>query len=393
MLLAPYRVLDLTGPLGFMAGRVLADLGADVVKIEPPGGDPARRTPPTVQTADGPQGVFWLTGNANKKSAVIDVSQPQGQALFRRLAAEADFVLESYAPGTLEEWGLGYVDLSRSNPGLIMVSVTPFGQHGPYRDFRASDLEIMALSGAMSLAGEADGEPMRVSVPQSPMFAGLEAAMGALSALAARAVTGRGQHVDVSAQVAVMAAVSHAPAFWDLNRENPGRAGTFVTGRTLTGARMRALWPCRDGWINFIVYGGAAGRETNRQLVSWMQETGMAPESLLPMDWENFRVPQLTQDEVDRLERPIGEFLATLTKREFYEGVTSRGMLGYPVSTVADLLSDPQLQARDFWRKLPLDAEHEATVPGGFAIVDGDRLAVSRAPRAGEHNDMLVEED
>ena len=376
-----------------MAGRVLADLGADVVKIEPPGGDPARRTPPTVDTADGPQSVFWLSANQNKKSVTVDVTKSSGQELFRRLAAEADFVLESYAPGTLEEWGLGYADLSRSNPRLIMVSVTPFGQRGPYRDFRASDLEIMALSGAMSLAGEAGGEPMRVSVPQSPMFAGLEAAMGALSALAARAVTGRGQHVDVSAQVAVMAAASHAPAFWDLNRENPGRAGTFVTGRTLTGARMRALWPCRDGWINFILYGGAAGRETNRQLVSWMQEAGMAPESLLRMDWENFRVPQLTQDEVDRLERPIGEFLATLTKREFYEGVTSRVMLGYPVSTVADLLTDPQLEARDFWRKIPLDAEREATVPGGFAVVDGERLAVSRAPRVGEHDEGTVEED
>ena len=155
---------------------------------------------------------------------------------------------------------------------------------------------------------------------------------------------------------------------------------------------MRALWPCRDGWVNFILYGGTAGRETNRQLVNWMHDAGMAPESLLRMDWENFRVPQLAQDDVDRLELPIGKFFATLTKREFYDGVTSRGMLGYPVSTVADMLTDPQLQARDFWRTIPVDAEREATIPGGFAIVDGERLAVSRAPRVGEHTEMTVEE-
>ena len=392
MLLAPYRVLDLTGPLGYVTGRVLADLGADVVKVEPPGGDPARRFPPTVDTADGPQSAFWLASNANKRSVTLDLEGAAGRELFRRLAAKADFILESYPPGTLGGWGLGYEELSRLNPRLILVSITPFGQQGPYSSFQASDLEIMALGGAMSLAGEHDGEPMRVSVPQAPMFAGVEGAMGALTALAARARTGQGQHVDVSAQVAVIAALAHAPAYWDLNQENPRGTGIYVTGRTVTGARMRAFWRCRDGWINFIIYGGEAGRKSNQQLVAWMSEKGLAPEWLRAIDWSRFEVPPLTQAQVDQLEQPIAEFFATITKREFYEGAMQREILGYPIATVEDIYQDPQLAARGFWQSLPVSAGAAAVkFPGSFAIVDGERLRIRRPPpRVGEHDDEVM---
>ena len=388
MLLAPYRVLDLTGPLGYMAGRVLADLGADVVKIEPPGGDPARRFQPAVDTPDGAQSVFWLAANANKRSVTLDLQRNEGRELFRRLAAKADFVLESFAPGTLESWGLGYAELSRLNPRLILLSITPFGQTGPYSRFQGSDLEIMALGGAMSLAGEQGGEPMRVSVPQAPMFAGVEGAMGALTALAARHTTGRGQHVDVSAQVAVIAALAHAPACWDLNQENPRGTGIYVTGRTVTGARMRAFWRCRDGWINFIIYGGEAGRRSNQQLVAWMNEKKLAPAALLAIDWTRFEVPPLTQAQVDELEQPIAQFFSTISKREFYEGAMQREILGYPIATVADIYQDPQLAARQFWQPLAAaTGMSEVNFPGSFAVVDGERLPIRRPPpRVGEHD-------
>ncbi len=371
MLLAPYRVLDLTGPLGFMTGKVMADLGAEVVKVEPPAGDPARTR----------QKFFWMATNAGKRSITLDL-QSEGK-IFRQLAAKADFILESFPPGTLD-----YQALRADNPGLIMVSITPFGQSGPYAHYQASDLEIMALSGAMSLAGEEGGEPMRVSVPQAAYWVGVEAVMGALTALAARTTTGKGQHVDVSAQVAVLSALAHAPAFWDINRINPERAGIYVTGRSVTGANMRALWPCRDGWINFIIYGGSAGRHTNQHLVKWMDEKGLAPEWLKKIDWSNFAVTALTQEEVDRLETPIGLFLSTLTKQEFLDGVLQRQMLGYPVSNVADIVADEQLQARSFWDEIT-DATTGTVLkaPGGFAIVNGTRISAGkRVPRVGEHN-------
>jgi crotonobetainyl-CoA:carnitine CoA-transferase CaiB-like acyl-CoA transferase len=376
MLLAPYKVLDVTGPLGFVAGKVFADLGADVVKVEPPGGDPSRR-----------HGFFWTAANAGKRSITIDLDSESGKRVLRQLASKVDFLVESFAPGTLS-----YEELRLLNPALIMVSITPFGQSGPYAHFQASDLEIMALSGAMSLAGEEGGEPMRVSAPQSPYWVGVEAVMGALTALAWRSATGRGQHVDVSAQAAVLSALAHAPAFWDLNRVNPERAGIYVTGRSVTGAKMRALWPCRDGWINFIIYGGAAGRHTNQQLVRWMDEKGLAPDWLKSIDWSAFTVTALTQEEVNRLEAPIGAFLSTLTKLEFLEGALKREMLGYPVSTVEDIFDDRQLEERGFWQELT-DATSELTLkaPGGFAIVNGRRIAAGkRAPRAGEHNQEVL---
>ncbi len=383
MLLESYRVLDLSGPLGYVTGKVLAELGADVIKIEPPGGDPAR---------EWRDGLYWAATNAGKRSITLDLDHAADQARFRELSRNADFVLESFRPGTLNERGLGYIVLSRENPGLIMVSITPFGQYGPYARFEASDLEIMALSGAMSLAGEAGCEPMRVSAPQVPYWAGVEAAMGALTALAYRSRTGRGQHVDVSAQAAVVSAIAHAPAFWDLNEINPERAGVYVTGRSMTGAKMRALWPCRDGWINFIIYGGEAGRQTNRQLVQWMDEKGYAPEWLKAIDWSNFAVTELTQEEVDKLEEPIGRFLSSLTKQEFLDGVLAREMLGYPVSTVEDISNDRQLAARAFWDEI-IDGASGRTLkaPGGFAIVNGRRLgAGKRAPKAGEHNREIL---
>jgi len=396
MLLAPYRVLDLTGPLGFLAGKVLADLGADVVKVEPPGGDPSRRWPPCLEGHNGgpPQSLFWLAGNTGKRGITLDLETEAGRGLLLRLAEHVDFLLESFTPGTLESGGISDEVLRRRNPGLIVVSITPFGQEGPYRDFLAFDLEIMALGGAMSLAGEEGGEPMRVSVPQAPMWVGVEAAMGALTALAHRSVTGRGQRVDVSAQAAVLSALAHAPAFWDLNGVNPQRAGIYVTGRTVTGARMRAFWPGRDGWINFIIYGGAAGRHTNRELVAWMEERAMAPEWLTRLDWSRFEVTTLTQEEVDRLEVPIEAFLATLTKREFMEGAIRRGMLGYPVSTVEDIFADPHLAARGFWQDVE-DAGSSVSLryPGGFAVVNGERLVLRRpAPRPGEHNEEVLRE-
>ena len=215
--------------------------------------------------------------------------------------------------------------------------------------------------------------------------------MGALTALAYRALTGRGQRVDVSAQVAVMAALAHAPAFWDLNRVNPERAGIYVTGRSVNGAKMRVFWPCRDGWINFIIYGGAAGRHTNQQLVAWMGEKGLAPDWLKGVDWRSFEIPSITQGEVDRLEAPIGEFFLNVTKQEFLEGAIRRQMLGYPVSTVEDIYRDPQLAARGFWQDVrdPLTGVN-LKYPGGFAVVNGERLMIRRAaPGIGQHNEEV----
>ena len=363
------KVIDCTDRLGWLAGRLLADLGADVTRLEAPSAalsDPG-----------------WRALNLGKRLVVADATQAAGRAMLERLLAEADMLLAT--PRSRE--ALEYPRWTALNPRLIVVAITPFGLDGPKAGWQGSDIEIMAAAGAMSLAGEPEGAPMRVSEPQAPGWAGGQAAVGALTALAARAHTGRGQLVDVSAQAAVITALAHAPTFFDINGTIPSRAGAYMTGRSVTGARYRVFWPCRDGFLNFIVYGGTAGRRTNEQLTAWIRERGFDAGPLAHIDWANFTPTTATQAEVDAMEAPMARFFASLTKREFLEGAHAREMLGYPVSTMADIASDPQLEARGFWRDVPAEDGAGERHCGSFVMVDGSRQppangasAASRAP-------------
>jgi benzylsuccinate CoA-transferase BbsE subunit len=237
----------------------------------------------------------------------------------------------------------------------------------------------MAAGGAMALAGEPDGMPVRVSEPQSYGWAGAHAAIGAVVALFRRDATGRGDLVDVSAQASVIAALSHAPAFVDLVGIEPTRAGAFMTGRSIKGARYRVFWPCRDGYINFIFYGGAAGRRTNEQLVAWMRQSGAELGALAAIDWKTWDPTKADQAEVDAIEAPVAKFFARLTKREFLTEGHRREMLGYPVATVADIASDPQLEARAFFQTVAGSAERFC---GSFAVIDGERPPLRHHPGA-----------
>jgi benzylsuccinate CoA-transferase BbsE subunit len=262
---------------------------------------------------------------------------------------------------------------------LVVVAIRPFGGVGPRSTWRASDIELMAAGGAMALAGEPDGMPVRVSEPQSYGWAGAHAAVGALVALVRRDATGRGDLVDVSGQASVIAALSHAPAFVDLLGVEPTRAGAFMTGRSIKGARYRVFWPCRDGYINFIFYGGAAGRRTNEQLVAWMRQSGAELGGLAAIDWKSWDPTKADQAEVDAIEAPVAKFFARLTKREFLTEGHRREMLGYPVATVADIASDPQLEARGFFQTVAGSAER---LCGSFAVIDGERPPLRHHPGA-----------
>ncbi len=373
-MLSAYNVLDLSDRVGWLAGRLLADLGAEVTKVEAPGTDVA--------------GADWQAYNVNKRLLRLDLAGTEGRQVLDRLIAEVDVLIESSAgPGDARAACLDVERLKKINPRLIHVSVTPFGRQGPRSDWLASDLEVTAASGAMSLAGEPGGTPLRISVPQSHCWAGAQAAVGALTALCRRTATGGdGQHVDVSAQAAMIMAVSHAPAFWDMEQTNPTRAGAYVTGRSIKGARYRAFWPCADGYLNFVLYGGPAGRRTNAQLVAWMRERGAALGALEAIDWKRFDPKVADQDEVDALEKPIADFFLQIAKREFLDEASRREMLGYPVSTMPDIAADPQLAARNFWQDMTGPDGELRRYCGSFAMVDGARAPLRHFP--GEEVDL-----
>jgi crotonobetainyl-CoA:carnitine CoA-transferase CaiB-like acyl-CoA transferase len=390
--LGPYRVLDLTDKNGWLCGRILGDLGADVVKVEPPGGDPGRRAGVFYENDPHPEkNLFWLAYNANKRGITLAFDTAAGKDLLVRLARRADFLIESFPPGYLDARDLGYQALREANARLVVTSITPFGQTGPLARYRGSDLVAMAMSGFMSLVGEPGRPPLRVSLPQAALWTGMHAAAGTLVAHQHREATGRGQHVDVSTQASVLWTLANAPAHWSLLREDLHRGGSRIVGRSMTGARMRAIYRCLDGHINFIFYGGEAGRRSNEAMVQWMADVNEAPEWLTHKDWGAFNVATATQEEIDALEQPFVAFLSRRSKAEFAAESLKRGILGYPVAEAADIRDDPHLAARDFWQPVE-HPELDATVtyPGPFARFSATPCGIPRrAPRIGEHNDEI----
>src|SRR5438067_983721 len=261
-MLGGLRVLELVGrdiwgaSAAAHCGRILADLGADVVKAEPPDGDPVRRVPPYLgERADDDRGLLWIALNANKRGVVLDHADVRRRDA---LVRDADVVVQASV----------VIDPARADPRLVLVTVTPYGATGPLAETPASDLEVTAASGSLWLAGEPGGPPVRTSLPQSPFWTGMYAATGALLAVIARRRTGRGQHVDVSGQQSMVTVHPPASVFADIAHEEHMRLGPNLLGRSIVGARFRNIWPCADGHVSFAIQGGPIGRHTGRMLAS-----------------------------------------------------------------------------------------------------------------------------
>ena len=196
-MLSCYRVLDLTDEKGFLCGKSLGDFGADVIKIEKPGGDPGRSIGPFYHDSPEPEkSLYWFAFNANKRGITLDIETADGREIFKRLVRTADVVIESFKPGYLDGLGLGYQVLSSINPAVILTSISGFGQKGPYRDFNDRDLAVWALSGYMYITGEPDRPPLAPSYPHAHLVGAMNGAVGTMVALCQRRLTGHGQQVD-----------------------------------------------------------------------------------------------------------------------------------------------------------------------------------------------------
>jgi crotonobetainyl-CoA:carnitine CoA-transferase CaiB-like acyl-CoA transferase len=387
-MLSPYKVLDLSGEEGLLCGKVLGDLGAQVIKVEPPCGDPSRRIGPFYHDDPDPEkSLYWFAFNANKKGITLDITRDDGRELFKRLAARADFVLESFPPGYLQGLGLGYEQLSSINPRIIVVSITPFGQSGPYKDYQCTDLTAMALGGHMYMTGDPDRAPVRCTFGQAYVNAGVEAAIGALTAHYHRELTGEGQQVDVSVQESVAGITLDQQVWWDLNRIIVKRAGS-VRVRPDNGVRHRFIWPCKDGHLVFVMIGGNWGAKSLGALSRWMDEEHMANDLIRNMDWGQFDWGKLLQDEVDAVMEPIGKFFLSHTRSELFEEAVKRRVTLYPVSDAGDTLNSVQLKERGYWAELEHPELDDTIVyPGAFVKASPAPLTLRyRAPLIGEHN-------
>jgi crotonobetainyl-CoA:carnitine CoA-transferase CaiB-like acyl-CoA transferase len=395
------RALDLTNENGFLCGKILADLGFDVIKIEKPGGDPSRKVGPFCQDAGSPASpmlacwggngpdasLFWFAYNCDKRGITLDLETGEGRQIFEQLVKTADVVIETFRPGYLDSLGLGHAGLSRIKPDIILTSITPFGQNGPYRDYEACDLVLMGLAGELFLTGDSDRPPVNISLPQAGLHAGADAAVGTMIAYRHKKKTGEGQHVDVSLQQSAAWFLGPAIPIWELENTVLQRVGTFRSGSS-RGGIQRQVWPCKDGYVFFFMMGGQQGAKTGRQLVKWIQDEGAYDSFLMTFQWETFDMATVTQETIDRLSRPILEFFQGHTKRQVLDAAMSRNISICPLFSMQDILTDPHLQGRGFWTELPNPALNRTIpYPRQFArSSENDLASRAPAPRVGEHN-------
>lgn len=387
-MLEGYRALDLTDEKGFLCGKILAELGVDVIKLEKPGGDPARKIGPFWHDEKEPEkSLYWFSYNSSKRGITLDLGSEGGKNLFRHLVQTADFVIESFAPGELEKLGFGYSELCRIKKDIILTSITPFGRTGPYSQYKATDLTLMGMSGVLFMTGDSDKRPVNISLPQACMHAGADAAVGAMLANHHRRMTGEGQHVDISMQHSVAWFLSTTIPYWELDETILGRVGTFRNINS-EGVVQRQVWPCKDGFIFFLMMGRQQGAKTCRQLVKWMDEAGMANEFLLNFEWELFDMATSSQELIDKISQPIAAFFKTRTKQEALEAAVSRSISLCPLMENQDLIDDPNLETRKFWT--PIEHPELKTVipyPRQFLQSSENEMETrSRAPLIGEHN-------
>jgi len=392
--LEPYRVLDLTHAIGWTCGKLLADLGADVIKIEPPGGDLDRRIGPFYRDEPHPErSLAWFAMHTNQRGITLNLDTADGQALWLVLAQTADFVLESFPPGYLDQLGLGFHRLSELNPHLIWTSITPFGHSGPYARYRASDLVGMAMGGLMYVCGDADRPPVRMRPSQAYLQAGLQAAVATLLAHHHRVRSGEGQFIDVSMQHAVSATTIPTRQYWDVDRLMTERDGT---SRAFGDQHRRIIFPCRDGHVALM---GVMNPREWGPMVEWLASEGMT-EDLSDEVWAilaehaspgPLAQAAVTDEELAHVEAVLGRFFLKHTKAELSEEARRRRIILFPVLTTHDLLEHPQLAVRDFFQSLEHPELGETLCYAGAPYRLGETPCElrRRAPLIGEHNEAI----
>ncbi|MBI4299308.1 MAG: CoA transferase [Chloroflexi bacterium] len=372
------RVLELPGVTGLHLGKILADMGADVIKVEPPEGDFARSVGPFYKDMPHPEGsLYFLNFNTNKRSIVIDLTSQEGQRLFRRLVATADVVIESFQPGYLDSLGLGYKELSRLNPGLVTTSITPFGQTGPYKDFVGTDLIAQAMGGLMYIQGDDTKAPCVQPCDQAYQLACTHATYATLAALNYRRRSGRGQHVDVSLQdieAHLLYTICRYAFSLEINRR---------VGNQSTGGGPNGYYTCQDG------------RDVSVSMI-------------MPHQWKSFKEwmdneilkDPIWDDRDHRRENPevlpaiVQEFIGRFDREEFVREAQKKRLPVIPINNLEDVVTDPQNRTRgDFFIKSAHPYIGEYRHPGApYRFTETPWKIRRPAPLLGQHKDEILQE-
>ncbi|MFN0028725.1 MAG: CaiB/BaiF CoA transferase family protein [Acidimicrobiales bacterium] len=394
-MLSGFRVLDVSDHRGQLAGQILADLGADVILVEPPGGSPSRNVGPFVAGHEGdPNSSLWFWSyNRGKRSVVLDLDDATDRARFLELVASADLLIESETPGVMAARGLSPTDLAAVNPALVYTSISPFGQDGPKAAWAATDLTVVAAGMQMSMMGDDDRAPLRIPLDQAFLHASAEAAAASLIALRERRASGLGQHVDVSAQQCILAATQS----YALSHLVGAPQTTRMSGGTKAGPfHVRLRSKAADGFVsNTILFGEAIG-PFGWRLFEWIYAEGECELADLEFEWIDFvakvMAGQKSPNDYTHIQDVAEAFTSKRTKAELLAAALERRLLMVPIANVADVVHTEHYEARHFWRTVELPTlDHPIKVPGPFVKMSKTPLVIeSPAPAIGEHGDAVL---
>jgi crotonobetainyl-CoA:carnitine CoA-transferase CaiB-like acyl-CoA transferase len=372
-LLPGFRVLDLASSMGAFCGKLLRDLGMDVIKVESPGGDPTRGEPPFAEGNQDREGSLRFAYlNAGKRSVTLDITKERGRRLLLDLVERSDIVLESFAPGYLGAHNLGYDLLLERRPKLILVSVTGFGQDGPYADFQTPDIVGTAMGGLLYISGDPKLAPCNPPETQSYYYASLFAAYGTMLALWQRETRGIGAYVDASIQASL--ALHEHVAF---NYSAEGRVMKRAGSQHQHNAPAN-LFQCKNGWIALFV------TQTHWPLLLKVWEDH-APDLDDPK-WIN---SNLRRTHADYINAEVTSFTSRFLKEDLAELMQKNGIPGLPVNSPLDFMKDPHIQARGFFGTVTHPVLGVFQQAGSPFMVDGERSGPSPAPLLGQHNDEV----
>jgi benzylsuccinate CoA-transferase BbsE subunit len=382
-------VLDMSGVLGNYCGKLFADLGADVVLVEPLTGTATRDMEPKIDgRSDVEASLSFAYNNTNKRSICLDLDAPHGQEVFREMVARAHLLIETERPGVMEARGLGYATLHDIAPRLVMTSITPFGQSGPYAQWQAEDIVGMALGGMLSLGGYFDSPPMAAYGYQAFAAANLFGAVASLAALYEAEISDSGQHIDVSMQECVVMGMENAIQFFELEgtirKRNAGQQRQAGTG----------VFECKDGSI-YLMAGGIGANRFWGTTVQWLLDEGVeGAEDLQDSRWAN--VEYLTTDEAkETFKSTFVRFSRKMTKLDLYTRAQSRRIPIAPINNTADILQSQQLQHRSFFVPAMLagfeSGNAQPVMPGApYKLSATPWRMRNGAPKLGEHTGEVL---
>jgi crotonobetainyl-CoA:carnitine CoA-transferase CaiB-like acyl-CoA transferase len=358
----------LAGP---WAGQTLADLGADVIKIESAEGDDSRKWgPPFIATPRGENAAYFHACNRGKRSITLDLRNQNDRETARALVAKADVVIENFKTGATREWGLDYTSVSAFNPGVVYCSITGFGQSGPYASRPGYDFVVQGMSGIMDLTGEPSGEPQKIGVAFADIFSGLYAVIAIQAALMARSRTGRGQHIDIALFDCMTAVLANQAMNFLASGVSPRRLGNVHPN-----IAPYQTFPASDGQITI-----ACGNDAQ---FARLCDALDVPELLRDPRFESNSARVTHQAE---LSQRLSERTSTFTRAQLLDALERGGIPAGPINTVADVFADPQFISRNM--RIEPDGVPGLRTPINFS--DGELSLERRAPDLGEHREDIL---